>query len=515
MKILRPGGLKGLLALAAGLSLALLPTTAVNARDLTVGVAQLPPNLEPGRVLSNAGTRVTYSMFDTLIRRDFLSAEGGGGSVLVPGLAVSWTRLGPDTLELKLRDGVAFHNGAPLTAADVAFTFSKERFDRLPEGAAYFGVLETVEVVDPLTVRFKTKAPDPLLEQRLASWASWIVNAEDWKAKAEKGEVRDPVGTGPYRLVEFSPDQQIVLEANESYFGGAPNAGKVTFRQVPETAGRIAGLVSGEFDIITNIAPDQIAELERYDGVDVRTVTLANSHVLAYNDKQPVLADKRVRQALNLGINRELIVEALWGGKAVIPQGHQYPEYGDLFDATRSAPQYDPDRARALLAEAGYKGEPIIYTSQGNYYTNGLAVAQVIMAMWEEIGINVSLQNVENLEAVPNEQLWVRNWSNSTRYPDPVGAIWIAWGPGGNAQKVWDSWEAPARFNEVGAALQQETDVSKRQALAKELLDIWEDDAPGTVLFQPIEVYGVRADVKWQPYTFYYMDLRNYNLDFE
>lgn len=508
-----------LLGAVAGAVLALLPMAGAQAQNerpgLKVGVAGLPPNLEPGRVLSNVGTRVTYSMFDTLIRRDFLSAPGGGGAKLVPGLAESWTRLGPDLLEVKLRENVKFHDGSVLTAADVVFSFSQERFKTLPEGAAYFGVLESVEAVDPLTVRFKTKMPDPLLEQRLSSWASWILSAEDWRTRAARGDVRDPVGTGPFKLVEFSPDQQIVLQAFDDYFGGPPNASSVTFRQVPETAGRIAGLVSGEFDIITNVAPDQINELEQYDGVDVRTVALANSHMLVYSDRVPALADKRVRKALDLAINRDLIVQALWSGKAEIPRGHQYPEYGELFDETREPPKYDPDRARALLAEAGYRGEPLVYMTQGNYYTNGLAVAQAIMSMWEEVGINVTLQNVENLEAVPYDQLSVRNWSNSTRYPDPVGAIWIAWGPGGNAQRVWKTWNAPERFNEVGTALQTETDVSKRKALAKELLDIWEDEAPGSILFQPTEAYGVRSNVKWQPYTFYYMDLRDYNLDFE
>jgi peptide/nickel transport system substrate-binding protein len=493
-----------------------LSSDAQDARpSLTVAVAGLPPNLEPGRVLSNVGTRVTYSMFDTLIRRDFLSAEGGGGSELVPGLAESWTRLGPDELELKLRDDVLFHDGSSMTADDVAFTFSAERFDMLPEGAAYFNVLENVEVVDDHTVRFKTKASDPLLEQRLASWASWIVSKDDWRARAAQGEVRDPIGTGPYRLVEFSPNQQIVLEAFDDYYGGKPNASTVTFREVPETAARLAGLVSGEFDIITNVAPDMAAEIDAYDAVETRTVVLANSHMLVYNTHQPGLTDKRVRQALNLGINRELIVEALWDGKANIPRGHQYPEYGALYDETRAPPQYDPERARELLAEANYQGEPLVYMLQGNYYTNGMAVAQVILSMWEEIGVNATLQSFENLDGLPYDELVVRNWSNSTRYPDPIGAIWIAWGPGGNAQRVWKTWTAPERFNEVGTALQSEVDVAKRQVLAKELLDIWEDDAPGTILYQPTEIYGVRKGVEWQPYTFYYMDLRDYNLDFE
>src|SRR5690606_32656885 len=171
---------------AAALSSVSLPVLAQERPDLVVGVADLPPTLEPGKELSNVGTRVNYSVFDTLIRRDFLSAEGGGGSTLVPSLATEWTRIDDLTLEVKLRDDVTFHNGAPLTAEDVVFTFSPDRLSGenavLTEGPAYFSVLAEVKAIDAHTVHFITKAPDPLLEHRLSSWASWIVNKADWEA---------------------------------------------------------------------------------------------------------------------------------------------------------------------------------------------------------------------------------------------------------------------------------------------------------------------------------------------
>ncbi|MEQ3747748.1 MAG: ABC transporter substrate-binding protein, partial [Celeribacter sp.] len=170
-----------------GMALLLLGSTTLTASqalaqqqrpDLVIAVADNPATLEPAKELSNVGTRVNYSIFDTLIRRDFLSQPGGGGSELVPGLATSWERIDDVTFEVKLREGVTFHNGADFTAEDVVFTFSPERMlgegTQLPEGKAYFSVLERVEAIDDYTVRFTTTAPDPLFEQRLASWASWI-----------------------------------------------------------------------------------------------------------------------------------------------------------------------------------------------------------------------------------------------------------------------------------------------------------------------------------------------------
>ncbi len=130
--------------------------------------------------------------------------------------------------------------------------------------------------------------------------------------------------------------------------------------------------------------------------------------------------------------------------------------------------------------------------------------------MWKKVGINARLNIVEDTSAVPADQKMVRTWSNSTRYPDPSGALWNLWGPYFDVQRSGE-WSNVA-FNELGAELDQTTDMKARYTVFQKMLDIWEDDAPGTILYQPLETYGVRKSLKWQPYTFYYMDLRPYNL---
>lgn len=516
---------KTILGATAALLMAATSTLAMaqDRPDLVVGVADLPATLEPGKELSNVGTRVNYSVFDTLIRRDFLSAEGGGGSVLVPSLATEWKRIDELTLEVKLRDDVTFHNGAPFTAADVVFTFSPERLSGenavLSEGPAYFSVLAEVKAIDDHTVQFVTKAPDPLLEHRLSSWASWIVNKADWEEKAAKdgGIPMFPVGTGPFMLEEYKADESIHLVAFDAYFGGKPNAASVTFREIPEPSTRVAGLVSGEFDIITNVAPDQIPQINGYDDIETRSVVLANSHVLAYGTQDPVIKDARIRQAMNLAIDRQLLNEALWGGQAVVPNGHQYPEFGDMYNPDHKGLEYNPERAKELLAEAGYDGGLIKYTTQPNYYLNALPAAQAIVEMWKAVGLNVELNVVESLSGLDMAALQVRTWSNSTRYPDPVGGLWNLWGPFGGPQRGAGNWantENLERFNELGRIIESTVDLETRRPAAFEMLELWEKDAPGTILYQPLETYGVSKDINWQPYTFYYMDLRPYNLSF-
>lgn len=240
-------------------------------------------------------------------------------------------------------------------------------------------------------------------------------------------------------------------------------------------------------------------------------MVLSNSHVLVYNTANPVIADPRIRQAMNLAIDRELLVEALWAGKTVVPLSHQYPEYGTLFDADREGLVYDPERARALLAEAGYDGAPIYYSTNPNYYINTVPAAQAIMEMWKAVGINGKLNLVEDVRGVPEDQLMVRTWSNTTRFPDPAGGLWNLWGPHQSVQRNGE-W-APETFNALGEKLDATADLAERRVVFQQMLDIWEEEAPGTILYQPLETYGVRKSLKWQPYSHFYLDLRNYNFD--
>lgn len=484
---------------------------------MNIAVAALPAGMEPAREMGNPGTRITYSVFDTLIRRDFLGSPDGGGSRLKPHLATAWERKGPSELIVNLREGVKFHNGDVLTADDVAFTFREGRLwgdkPEIPEGRSYFGTLSGCEAIDKTTVRFTTRVPDLLLEQRLSSWASWIVNKRHYEKVGVDGFSRDPVGTGPYRLRAMRSNDAIELVAHDEYFMGRPTARSVAFREIKELAARVSGLVSGEFDLITNIPPDQASVLGQYSDIDQRNVVLANVHVLTFDERSPQTSDHRIRKALALSIDRKKLVDTLWLGKAVVPNSHNYPEYNEMF---LSEPRrlYDVDRAKALLNEAGYKGEEITYRTMPAYYTNALDAAQIIVEMWKAAGINAKLQVVENFDQMRGKSQQVGNNSNSTRFPDPLGALWIAWGPSSVFQRS-KAWVYRAdEFNKLGRVLETEIDPAKRKQAFAQMLDVWEDACPGTVLYQPLEIYGVKKKVKWRPTTFYFMDLRPDNLQF-
>lgn len=489
--------------------------------DLVVAVNGLPGSLESIEEMGNVDVRVTYTLFDSLIRRDFLADGSGAASKLVPGLAESWERVDDRTIEFKLREGVKFHNGDELTADDVAFSFNPARGHGenpvIGAAARFMNTVSHVEPIDRYRLRVVSKQPDVLMEQRMAGYAFWVVNAREYLTVGKDAFARRPVGTGPYRFDEWVDGEFLRLVAHDDYWGERPTAKSITYQVVPEVSARIAGLVSGEYDIAVNIPPDQIPVIEGYPDLKVERIVLDNSHVLRFHPYGP-LADKRVRQALSLGIDRALLREALWNDANYTPNGHQLPAY-DMWIEDFPEFGYDPERAKALLAEAGYDGAEIVYRLPLNYYLNSLEAAQAIQQMWRAIGLNVTLEPRENWSQVREPGVNVEPWSNTHRMPDPLGSFVPQWGRDSgvqnNKQYPERAWNAPERFNALHDVIVASTDWAERKEAYREALTIWNDEAPGTILYNPLETYALRADIQWKPYGLYYMDFRPYNLKFD
>ena len=486
-----------------------VPQTGIEREELIIGVQGLPASLDPAQELSNVGSRVNWTPYDTLIRRDFLN-----NNVNVPHLAESWVRTSDTVLELKLREGVTFHDGSPFTADDVVFTFDRlfnaTEDSGLIEAGNYFSTFERVEKIDDFNVRITTTQPDPVLLNRLASWGSWIVSKNYIETVGQDEFERTGLGTGPFKFVSFTPDNEIVLERYDGYWGELPPVKRVVFRVIPEIAARVTALVNDEVQLITNIPPDQVATIEENDNVEVRDVVLSNVHVLVYNTHKPGLSDKKFRQALNYSIDRQLLIDTLWSGTARAKQGHQFEEYGALFNADRPFTAYDPERAAQLLAESSYAGETIKFQTRDGYYTLSVEAAQAIVPMWQELGITAEVQIYEGSLEIDEKS--VTTWSNSSILADPEGSLVRAWGPGSARQS--DEWTAHEGFNALAEQARTTLDEQERFDLYQQLLDIWEDEAPGTVLYDPAEFYGVSKSVNWNPYPLYNMDLRAYNLSF-
>jgi peptide/nickel transport system substrate-binding protein len=521
------GGVMMAVALAAGYA-----ATASAADDrpaLTVAVNELPRSLDPGIDTGNVDVRVYYNVFDTLIRRDFNPKPGG--PVLVPGLATSWTRPQPNVLELTLRQGVKCHDGKPFNADDVMVTFAPERIwgkdAYYRKGREYFAHFTKVEKVDDFKVRITTKGPDIALEHLLSSYASFIVcdealnafkTGDDYKAWMDKAAAAmkwNPVGTGPYKAGSYQKDDHVTLVSNDDYWGGKPAAKSVTFKEVPEVAGRIAGLVSGEYDIIVEVTPDQWEALDKYKDIIQKPTPIENTHIVAFNTADPVMSSKKLRQAMSLAIDRKALIDSLWHGKTSTPKGHQLEAYGPMYDASRKGYVYDLDLAKKLVVESGYKGERISYRVIPNYYIYNVEAAQILQEMWRKIGVNVEIEFVDSFNEVRAKGVQAFAWSNTYRIPDPVGALLPLWGPESPTQKTYKFFNPGAEFNELADKLLGDTDMTTRKAHFVRMLDILEDDMPFTMLYNPVTTYAMKKTVAWEPDSLYYMDFRPDNFSYK
>ena len=345
--------------------------------------------LLPLREQSNVGERTFLtSLWEGLIGRNYQGALEN-----VPMLATSWRRIDERTVEFTPRQGVKFHNGDTMTAEDVAFSFGPERMFG-PEGAKpeaqgktlfttetnpgragkelppevpavarrMLPALEKVEVVDKYTVRFVNRTPDGVLEGRLSRPGTEIVSRRAFEAAGSWLEwARRPVTTSPYKVREYHADSMLNLDPHEDYWGGRPPLREPRFVEVPEVSSRINGLLSGEYTFATDHPPDQIAGIEKNPAFEVRGGTILNHRLTVFDKNHPQLANPLVRRAFTHAIDRTAIVDALWGGRTVVPRGLQWDFFGPMQHADWTVPKYDPAEARRLVKEAGYKGDPIPY----------------------------------------------------------------------------------------------------------------------------------------------------------
>lgn len=544
---MKPSPLLSRLVAGAAVSATLaLPQTARAQDDrpeITVAVQDLVTSgaLDVMRERSNVGARIFFSIFEPLIDYERQELD----LPMKPMLATEWRQIDELTVELDLRDDVIFHNGDTMDADDVVFTFSPERFGLLPEqktamadGAATFinsetgeeGIVPTAEVpaiyerswplldrvekVDEDTVRFITTQPDPTLIGRIARYGSEIYSERGYReAGTWQAHAQSPVGTGPYEVVRFQDDNILELVAHDDYWGGTPPISKLTFVVVPEVASRVNGLLSGEYDFITDVPPDQIDIVEDDEGFHVVGGPITNHRLMVFDKNNGVMQNPLVRRAITHAIPRQAIVDALWDGRTRVPPGLQWEYYDDMFIEGWEVPEYDPELARQLLEEAGYDGEPIQMRVLNNYYTNQVSTAQINAESLRSIGLNIDFQMKENWQQIQDASdgtRAIRDWSNSAPFPDPVASIVNQHCQNGGQQQSGE-W-TNAEFNEQCLVLERSMDHDKRKAAFARMLEIIEREDPGyTVLHQNAIFYGKRQDIEWDWSPLQSMDFRAEN----
>ena len=470
-------------AIALAAAVTLVPAFAA-ADEISIVLGAEPTTLDPHAADDGSEKAVNDNIFETLMARD---PQGN----LITGLATEDpTQIDATTWEFKIPAGLEFHNGEPLDAA--AIVHSVERMidpDLNSEQLSYFSTFAGAEAVDDTTVRILTSGPDPILPARM--YYFMIVPPE---ASEAEDFASNPVGSGPYKFVSWDRGNQIVLEADPEWRGGDLDVQQVTYRFIEESGTRMAALMAGEVDLITNLLPEftgQVPASTSMRGLEHPTVIL--------NTQGGITSDVRVRRALNLAVDKEALASALFEGQAQVEAGQLLGRTYFGFNENVSAYPYDPDQAMALLEEAGAAGGDITLVGTSGRWLKDREIAEVVAGYWSAVGLNVDVQIFEFDEYLQ------RLFDKENR----ADAIFVV---SGNelldADRSFSAYYAPSGFGSSNdfeeleqwiTEARSETDLEARQALYEKAVQLGHDEAILTFLLNINNIWGLSDRLTWEP----------------
>jgi len=439
-----------------------------------------------------------------------------------PALATKWTTISPTQVRFELRKGVKFHDGSPFVADDVLFSFGRIK---QPQGtmSIYVAGIADIKKIDDHTVDFILAGPNPLLLRNIGdffimskAWAekNKTANVQDYKAKEENFASRNVNGTGSYKITGWTPDQRITMSANADWWdkANASNVSEVVYTPIKADSTRVAALLSGDVDMVTDLPTQDVtrlrgdSKLKIVDGHEVRTIFIAMdqfSPELKYSDvkgKNP-FKDKRVREALNLAVDREAIKRATMRGLSLPAAIMVAPGVNGSTPDIDQPLKPDAERAKKLLAEAGYpNGFEFQLNCPNNRYVNDEEICQNLVSMWARIGVKTKLategmatfiQKVQNFDT----SAYLLGWGVATfdaQYSLQSLVRTRTTGPDGNFNfaRVSD----PV-VDKLVDAMKTETDVAKRNAMIREGLLRTRDEYLFVPLHHQLRPWAMKTNV--------------------
>jgi peptide/nickel transport system substrate-binding protein len=488
--------LKGAGALAAApmLHRAARGVAAQDAPELVVVTGLDPGVLDPHGVNAavSEATIVFGQIFETLVDVQYVE---GGQPEFVPQLATEWTAIDDLTWEFKLREGVLFHNGEEFTAEAVKFSVERIQNPDLKSPATQYipPSLDRVEVVDPLTVRVITTSPYPLTV--LSFSRIRIVPPQYVQEMGDDGFGQAPMGTGPYKYVEWVKDDHSTVEANADYWGGAPAIGRITFQPRPEPAARTAALRSGEADIITLVPIADVATIAESGDLSVQEVPSIRAMFVQLDSiGETPLADVKVRQALNYAVNKDELIEFILEGHGVKLDGQLPTQQYFGHNPDLQAFPYDPDQAKALLEEAGY-GDGFEITLRGpvGRYMADKELTEAIAGQLEAVGVRATPEITEwsvyigNLYERGLAPMFFLGWAP---LPDTLGMLTL------NECESVVNYHCNPDFDALVDQAKTTVDEAARNEIYKQATQWLHDNPPCIYLHQQMNIYGVNNRVQ-------------------
>jgi peptide/nickel transport system substrate-binding protein len=473
-------------------ALLLGPTRLVRAADrrkrVTVALAADILSLDPMNDTTINGLNVQLNVFDTLTS---IAADAS----VIPRIALR-LEASPDATvwTVTIRSGVKFHNGDLLTVDDVLWTYQSVLGNPKSSQRPYLSRVRTMEKIGSDQIRFTLNAAFVPFDRQLSLIA--ILPEKAYRAAGADFALK-PVGSGPFKVVRWIKDTRIELIANPDYWDGTPKLDEVVFVPIPAEAARASALTSGQVDIVPILPPSMLTQVARDGSIHVEPVESNRAAFLGFNHTHPALANLKVRQAIDCAIDRGKITQALLRGYGK-PIGQVGAPVIFGYDPAIAATTYDPAKAKAMVAESGYKGEKIVLDYPTNRLAFGDQVAQAIGGYLQAAGLNIELRGAEFASFFPN---WLGNkFSGIFLYGIGISVMDADLLVGfqyesGLSHGYWNSPEVDDLIRRQRAA----ADPAERKALLSKIWTISKESVVYAPLYVEIQAYGIRKGITFKP----------------
>jgi peptide/nickel transport system substrate-binding protein len=475
-------------------------------KRVVVGQGELLTSFDYPYDWNIAATWIQSNIGDCMVWKDRKTSK------FAPWLAERWENTGPRTWRFFLRRGVRFTNGEPFNAEAVKFSIDRILNDEKTLVHNQYKFVERVAVVDEYTVDVHTVNTEPAFLSKISQTACMVVPPRYVQQVGPAGFARKPIGTGAYKLVEEVKDSRIVLEANENYFQGKPDIDEIVFRAIPEVSTRVNELLTGGVDLVVDVPPQDWQRINRNASTRVLIADSPTTQLLVVritDDKgtRYVTSHRLVRAAIEHAIDKNTLVKLIQGMGIPTRTRITPPTFAsdeNLYGA-KNGDIYNPARAKALLAEAGYKGEPIEFvTSTGRWFMSK-EIAEAITAMLQQVGLNIQLKVLD--VTTFNEQYYFPAYRG---IPANKGLMMEAL-----RNSFFDPWiavlEAHCRLgprrsgyckpevDKLIEAAATNMNVAEREKQYKRIQKYLADDRPLIFLYHMKAVYGMNKRLLWEP----------------
>ena len=456
---------------------------------IVMAIGSDPSTLDPQFPDDGNMRTVNDNVYEVLIGRDPKT------EALVPVLAESYSQKDATTWEVKLRKGVKFQNGEDFNA-DAAAASVKRIVDPKykSELLSFVSTIKDAKAVDATTLSIITDGPDPILPARL----TWLAMVPP-KYSAEKDFNNKPVGTGPYKFVEWVKGDHVTLQANNDYWGKKPAIQTVVIRTIPEAATRVAALRANEVDLIRDLPPESAAQAPKtaaQPGLEFPWIRI--------NTFKGKLADPRVRQALNYAVDKAALAKSLYSGYAVVAEGQLLTPGHFGYNKDLKAYAFDPAKAKQLLKDAGAEGLELSFVGESGRWLKDKELVEAVAGYLQAVGLKPKVQIVEwsawldLLFAGPDKapDLLYSSHDNSLLDADRTfTALFHSKTETAGGQSAYKNPE----LDKLIDSSRTETDVAKRTANYNKVAQIIYDEAPTIFLLNLQNIYGLSKRLNWTP----------------